>query len=435
MDRLARTARAADRPHSPEETPVPTIAALDAITQDELVAAGATRWARGGDVIGAFVAEMDFGIAEPITRRLHAEVDRGAFGYLPSAMVTELQRATTGFLRRRTGWEVDPADVHPMPDVLAVLDVVIEHFLPPGAKVIVPTPAYMPFLEAPARHGREMLEVEMLRDDDGRYRYDLAALEAAFDAGGGLLLLCSPHNPTGRVMTREEMKPIVALVDRRGGRVFSDEIWLPLVLEGEHVPYAALNATAAGHTITAVAASKAFNVPGLKCAQLITSSRADRDRVAALGPAAHHGAANLGLAATAAAYEESEVWLEDVLAYLRRNRDTLARLVAETLPRARLTTMEGTYVAWLDLRGYGIDGSLHDHLLEHARVECTEGTACGAAWGGFVRFIYAMPHPLLVEAISRLAGLLEPGPSEDEPGTGCDGDRPVASTRSPRAGS
>ena len=387
---------------------MPTSAELDAITQDDLLATGATRWARGDDVIGAFVAEMDFGTAGPVTARLHDEVERGAFGYTPARLVTELQQATAGFLRRRTGWEVPPEHIHEMPDVIAALEAVLDHFLTPGAKVIVPTPAYMPFLKVPALHGRVIQEVGMLRDGTGRYRYDLDGLEAAFDDGGELLLLCNPHNPTGQVMTRPELEEIAELVERKRGRVFSDEIWMPLVLDGQHIPYASLSEATARHTLTAVAASKAFNLPGLKCAQLITSNESDREHFAAVGHFARHGAANLGLAATSTAYDEGEEWLGGILAYLRRNRDTVATMVRELLPRARLTAMEGTYVAWLDLREYGITGSLHDHLLEHARVECTEGTACGAGWAGHVRLIYAMPHPLLVEAITRIARVLEP---------------------------
>lgn len=388
---------------------MPTLAELDAITQADLIAGGATRWFRGGDVIGAFVAEMDYGIAEPITARLHREVDRGAFGYPPARLVTELQQATAGFLRRRTGWEVASENIHEMPDVIAIFEAVLEHFLAPDAKVIVPTPAYMPFLEMPALHGREIIEVPMLREEDGRYRYDLEAIEAAFEAGGGLLAHTNPHNPTGSVMTRSELEALAEVVDRQGGRVFSDEIWMPLVLDGQHIPYASLNDSAARHTLTAVAASKAFNLPGLKCAQLITSNDRDREHFAAVGHFARHGASNLGLAATCAAYDEAGEWLEDILTYLRRNRDTVTDLVASLLPRARLTPMEGTYVAWLDLREYGITGSLHDHLLDHARVECTEGTDCGAAGQGHVRLIYAMPHPLLIEAITRIARVLEPG--------------------------
>lgn len=386
---------------------MPTFEELDAITLADLQATGATKWTRGGTRIGAFIAEMDFGIAAPIIQRLHREVDRAAFGYLPRDLRTEMQEATVAFLGRRAGWHVDPSHVHEMPDVIAVLQAAMDTFTSPGAKIIVPTPAYMPFLSVPPQRGREVIEVEMLIDADGIYRYDLTGIEAAFDAGGELLVLCNPHNPTGRVFERAELEEIVSLVDRKGGRVFSDEIWMPLILSGRHVPYATLNEVAASHTLTGVAASKAFNLPGLKCAQLVTSNNADREHWQRVGKMPMHGAANLGLAATSAAYTGAEDWLDEIREYLRRNRDTLAELVGQLLPQARVTTMEGTYIAWLDLRAYGVEGSLRDVLREHADVECTDGTECGVAWSGFLRFVYAMPRPLLVEAITRIARALD----------------------------
>ncbi|MFC7375452.1 MalY/PatB family protein [Brachybacterium sp. GCM10030268] len=344
---------------------MPTTEQLDAITYEDLTATGATKWVRGDGVIGAFVAEMDYGVAQPITDRLHREVDRGAFGYLPGDLKAEMQAATAEFVRRHAGWEVPPEDIHEMPDVITVYQAAIDSFTSPDSKIIVPTPAYMPFLLLPPLIGREVIEVEMALDaETNQYRYDLEALEAAFDAGGELLVLCNPGNPTGRVLTREELEQIAELVDRKGGRVFSDEIWMPLVLSGSHISYASLSETTANHTITAVAASKAFNLPGLKCAQMITSNDADRKHWRAVGHFVEHGAANLGLAATSAAYTEGEDWLGDIVEYLRRNRDELSALVAELLPRASVTTMEGTYVAWLDLRAYDVDGSLHSYLLE-----------------------------------------------------------------------
>lgn len=385
---------------------MPTFEELDAITLEDLQATGATKWCRGGDLIGAFIAEMDFGIAPPITQRLHREVERAAFGYLPRALRTEMQETTADFLQQRTGWQVPPGDIHEMPDVIAVLQAVMESFADPEARLIVPTPAYMPFLSVPRLQGREVIEVEMLVEDDGTYRYDLAGIEAAFDAGGDVLVLCNPHNPTGRVFTRVELEEIVRLVDRKGGRVFSDEIWLPLTLSGDHVPYASLSDVAASHTVTAVAASKAFNLPGLKCAQLITSNRADAARWAQVGQMPMHGAANLGLAATSAAYSQGGPWLDAIRSYLRRNRDRLVELVGELLPQARLSTMEGTYIAWIDLRAYPVEGSLRTFLREHAGVECTDGTECGAAWDGFIRFVYATPQPLLIEAITRIGRAL-----------------------------
>src|SRR5699024_4246507 len=162
-------------------------------------------------------------------------------------------------------WEVPPEHIHEMPDVIAALEAVLDHFLTPGAKVIVPTPAYMPFLKVPALHGRVIQEVGMLRDGTGRYRYDLAAREAAFDDGGA---------PPPRA-------PHVA-----------------------PTPPASPSPPTARHTLTAVAAPKPFHLPGLKCAQLLTSNEADREHFAEVGHFARHGAANLGIAATSTAYDE-----------------------------------------------------------------------------------------------------------------------------------
>lgn len=389
---------------------MPSTHELDAITLDDLRATGATKWTQPDGAIGAFVAEMDFGVAEPIRAALHREVDRGLFAYLPAHYRSDMQRAVAGYLERHQGWSVPVERIHEMPDVVSVYRAAYTFFSEPGSKIIVPTPAYMPFLSVPAIDGREVIEVPMARRDggDGRLSFsdDLAALERAFDAGGHLLVLCNPHNPTGRVFTREELLAIEELVARRGGRVFADEIWMPLALDRPHLSYASLSERAAGHTITAVAASKGFNLPGLKCAQLITSNDADQERWLAVGQRAMHGAANLGLVATAAAFTDGDAWNADITAYLVRNRDALERVVRERMPLARVTHAEGTYVAWLDLSRYRIAGSLREFFREHAGVLCTEGTACGAVGAGHVRFIFAMPQPIMLDALDRMARAL-----------------------------
>src|SRR5699024_8088388 len=145
-------------------------------------------------------------------------------------------------------------------------------------------------------------------------------------------LLCNPHNPTGQVMTRRELEEIAELVERKGGRVFPDEIWMPLVLGGEHIPYASLSEATARHTLTAVAASYALNLPGLKCASLVPSNDRAVEHCAVVDHFARHGAAFFGLAATSAAYDEGEDWLGDILGYLLRNRDTVTAMVGELLP-------------------------------------------------------------------------------------------------------
>lgn len=391
---------------------MPTFDELDAITLDDLRATGATKWNREDGAIGAFTAEMDFGVAPEITQAVHREVDSGLFAYLPPRFKTEMQQAVAGFLSRHVGWDVPPERIHEMPDVIAVQQAAIEHFSAPGSKVIVPTPAYMPFILVPPMMDREVIEVPMIPSADGtHYVDDLAGIEKAFDDGGGILLLCNPHNPTGRVYTLEELKAIEDLVDRKGGRVFSDEIWLPLVFDGkQHISYASIGEKAAGHTVTATAASKAFNLPGMKCAQLITSNDADQEKWLDVGFLAMHGAANLGLVATAAAFDHGKEWFGDVLAYLQRNRDDLIAFVEQRLPHAKVTHPEGTYVAWLDFSAYDLGPELQPFFIEHAGVMCTEGTACGASGAGHVRFIFAMPHPVMMDALERIARALDDVP-------------------------
>lgn len=394
---------------------MPTVEELNQISLSALQATGATKWNRPDQAIGVFTAEMDFGVAQPIKDALHCEVENGLFAYLPARYRQEMQESVADYLQRHFGWEVPTERIHEMPDVVACYQAAIRHFSKPGSKIIVPTPAYMPFLSVPAAEGREVIEVPMAVGDDAyRFSNDLQAIEEAFDAGGDLLVLCNPHNPTGRVFTLAELKEIEDLVDRKGGRVFSDEIWMPLVFgQNQHIPYASIGERAASHTVTATAASKGFNLPGLKCAQLIISNDADEERWAGVGFLAMHGAANLGLVATTAAFNQSEEWLSDIIDYLDGNRETLTNLLQEKLPKARVTSPEGTYVAWIDLSRYDVGDDVQGLLLEKAGVMCTSGTACGSVGEGHVRFIFAMPRPLMVEALERIASVLETRPDND----------------------
>src|SRR5262249_4351563 len=193
----------------------------------------------------------------------------------PPYLAEELAAACADFMVRRFGWSPDPAHIHPVPDVIKALEIAITHFSRPGSPVILPTPAYMPFLIVPGLLGRQIIQVRM-HDEAGFFTFDFDAITAAFRAGGHLLIFCNPYNPLGRVFTQDEMTPLTDVVDRHGGRVFADEIHAPLVYPGgRHIPYASTSPAAAGHAITAVAASKAWNLPGLKCAQLILTSDAD----------------------------------------------------------------------------------------------------------------------------------------------------------------
>jgi len=375
-------------------------------TVEQLRAVGSVKWSQHPDAIGAFVAEMDFGTAPPVAAAMREVVDRGLLGYLPDRLDARLSEAFAGFAKQRYGWDVPPERVRPLGDVVAGLTAAIEHFSAPGSAVILPTPAYMPFLVVPQMLGRRVIQVPMAYDA-GRAVYDLDAVDAAFAAGGNLLVVCNPHNPVGRVLEVAEMQALAAVVDRNGGRVFSDEIHAPLVFPGHrHVPYATVSDAAAAHTVTATSASKAWNLPGTKCAQLVLSNDADAQRWSEVGMLSEHGASNFGVAASIAAYEQGGPWLGDVLAYLDGNRSVLGDLLAEHLPGVAYTPPEGTYLAWLDCRALGLGDHPADFFREQAGVALTDGPRCGEVGAGFVRHNLATPRAVLEQSVVQMASAL-----------------------------
>ncbi len=375
---------------------------FDALTEDGLRAGGWLKWTGVPDALGAFVAEMDFPCAEPVVEALRDAVDAGSFGYLPPAAAADLSRAAAAFQGSAYGWAVDPGSVHPVADVLTAFTVAIEHFSPPGSPVVLPTPAYMPFVTVPAVLGRPVVEVPMVAGG-GRWSLDLDAIGRALAPAGGLVVLVNPHNPTGTVHTPAELLALAEVVDRHGGRVLADEIHAPLVHPGAvHVPYASLSPAAAAHSVTAVSASKAWNLPGLKCAQLITTNDADAATWARIAAVAGHGASTLGVLASTAAYTAGRPWLDDVLAYLDGTRTELADLVAAHLPGVRYTPPQGTYLAWLDCRSLDLPTAPAAFFRDRAGVALVDGRACGAAGAGWVRYTFATPRPLVERAVAQM---------------------------------
>jgi cystathionine beta-lyase len=381
----------------------------DRTTEDQLRARGSQKWSRGGPgVIGAFVAEMDFGVAPPVEAALLDVIKRADFGYLSDRALAEMADACAAWQRDRYGWDVDPGRVRPLPDVITGLVAAITVFTRPGSPVILPTPAYMPFLTVPGRLDREVIQVPMATDG-GRPVLDLDGIDAAFKRGGHLLILCNPCNPLGRVYGRDELTAVAAVVEANGGRVFADEIHAPLVYPGgTHVPYASLSEATAAHAVTGTAASKGWNLPGLKCAQFLLSNERDAAAWAKRGSTFEHGASTPGVQASTAAYRDGRPWLDDVVAYLDGSRPLLAGLLAEQLPEVGYRSPAGTCLAWLDCRALfvdrGIAASPAEFFLAKARVMLTDGAACGEAGRGHVRLNFATPRPILTEIVRRMAG-------------------------------
>ena len=384
---------------------------IDSTTVATLRARGSFKWtAPGPDGLGAAVAEMDFGAAPPILDALAGLSATANFGYLPPPLADELAAACAEFMARRYGWQADPADIHPIPDVIKGLELAITHFSRPGSPVILPTPAYMPFLIVPKFLDREIIQVPMLDDGTGFFTFDLDGIGAAFRAGGQLLIFCNPYNPLGRVFRADEMTQLTGVVDRHGGRVFADEIHAPLVYPGQrHIPYAATSETAAGHTLTATSASKAWNLPGLKCAQVVLTNDADRKRWADLGVFASHGASNPGVVANIAAFRHGEAWLDEVIGYLDDSRRLLAELVRRELPGVRYRPPDGTYLAWLDCTALDLPQSPGELITDRARITVVDGPAFGTGGAGAFRFNFATPQPILAEMVGQIAAVLTRG--------------------------
>ena len=384
---------------------------IDSTTVATLRARGSFKWtAPGPDGLGAAVAEMDFGAAPPILDALAGLSATANFGYLPPPLADELAAACAEFMARRYGWQTDPADIHPIPDVIKGLELAITHFSRPGSPVILPTPAYMPFLIVPKFLDREIIQVPMLDDGTGFFTFDLDGIDAAFRAGGQLLIFCNPYNPLGRVFRADEMTQLTSVVDRHGGRVFADEIHAPLVYPGQrHIPYAATSETAAGHTLTATSASKAWNLPGLKCAQVVLTNDADRKRWADLGVFASHGASNPGVVANIAAFRHGEAWLDEVIGYLDDSRRLLADLVRRQLPGVRYRPPDGTYLAWLNCAALDLPQSPGELITERARITVVDGPAFGTGGAGAFRFNFATPQPILSEMVGQIAAVLTSG--------------------------
>lgn len=382
-------------------------AAIDGTTAEMLRRRGSFKWtAPGPDGFGAAVAEMDFGAAPAIIEALSKLSADAAFGYLPPSLAEEMGAACAEFEQRMFGWTVDAASIHPVPDVIKALEIAITHFSRPGSPIILPTPAYMPFLIVPGQLGRQIIQVKM-DNRDGFFTFDFDAIEDAFRAGAHLIVFCSPYNPLGRVFTDDEMSRLTDVVDRHGGRVFADEVHAPLVYPGQrHIPYASTSDAAAAHTLTATSASKAWNLPGLKCAQVILSNESDRQQWEQMGQFSSRGASSPGVVANTAAFRHGEAWLEEALAYLDESRKLLADLLSLHLPQVRYRPPDGTYLAWLDCTAMELDGSPGELITERGHVTVVDGPAFGDGGAGSFRFNFATPQPVIAEMIERIAGVL-----------------------------
>ncbi|MEI7704148.1 MAG: PatB family C-S lyase [Deltaproteobacteria bacterium] len=353
------------------------------------------KWGRysGRDVLPMWVADMDFVVAPPIQEALARRVAHGVFGY--SAPWPSLTDAAVEHLSDEYGWAVDPAWLVWLPGVVSALHVACRSV---AGGAVTATPVYPPFLSATPR-----LSTAPLRRGAERWEWDLPALEAALTPETRLLLLCHPHNPVGRAWEEGELRAIDDLAARRGLVVCSDEIHCGLVLEPgrRHFPYARLSPEAARRSITLLAPSKTFNVPGLGCAFAVIPDpelrRAFRGAMRGIVPHVNV----LGLVACEASLRHGGPWHRALIDHLRGNRERVMDAV-RTIPGLRSTPVEATYLAWIDARGTGLPDP--HRAFEEAGVGLSDGTEFGPGdvYRGFVRLNFGCSRSLLDEALARM---------------------------------
>ncbi len=355
------------------------------------------------DVLPLPVADMDFVAPEPVRRALQERLDHGVFGY--SCEPPELREVIVDYLYRQHGWPVSPEALVFLPGVIAGFNLACR-IVAGGTGVLVQPPVYPPLLGSPTNHGLHRLEAPLVSDASGHYEIDWATFDQTA-ARSRLFVLCNPHNPVGRVFTRAELERVAETCLRHGLDVCSDEIHCDVVFPGhQHVPLAAVHPDIAKRTITLMAPSKSYNVPGIHCAFAVIPDadlreRYDRARAGLVGVPGI-----LGYIAALTAYRDCGEWFAQVMAYLQGNRDYLAGYVAQHFPGVRMSPMEGTFLAWLDCREAGIEGNPARFFLERARVALGDGAGFGEAGQGFVRLNFACPRVTLNEGLERMRAAL-----------------------------
>jgi len=358
------------------------------------------------DVLPLWVADMDFLPAEPIRRRLQRALDLGELGYPVHPAPTALPEVFAARMQHRFGWRVDPRRVELLTEVVQGIFVALETLTQPGDGVIVQTPIYPPFLGCVDTMKRRVVE-SPLRESEAGYEVDLEGLRACA-AEARMLLLCNPHNPSGRVFRRDELEGIAAIAEEHDLLVVSDEIHSELVYPGHsHIPFAALSPAAEARTLTLTSASKAFNVAGLRCALAVFGSADLRQRFLRFPRHLRGGLGNLGIEVAVVAWRHADPWLAEVLAYLEANRDFVAEFVKSELPGVRHHSPEATYLAWLDCRQLALEPTPYTFFLEQGRVALSNGPAFGAPGEGFVRLNFATSRPILSDALERMAKALK----------------------------
>ena len=354
------------------------------------------------DVLPAWVADMDFGVAPSITDALARLTRDQEYGY--AAREGVLAAAFVRCMERRFGWRTDPADTVAIGDLVQASFSSVMAFSEPGDAILLQLPSYPPFMRAIEDTGRRLIANPMC-DDGTRWVLDLDAYETAPDPRLRMMIFCHPQNPTGRAFDRAELEGVADFVIRHDLVVVSDEIHADIVYPGKkHIPLASLHPEIAARTITITSATKSFNIPALRCAVMHFGTHALKDRFEQRIPARLLGSPGVtGVDATVAAWDDGQPWLDEILAQLQANRDWLVATLAAEMPAVTMRVPEATYLAWLDCRALELPCSAGQFFLDQAKVGLNSGETFGADYAGFARLNFATPPAILREIVARMA--------------------------------
>ena len=358
------------------------------------------------DVLPLPVAEMDFPVADPIKKLLHEMVDASDLGYLGN--IPEMGTSFAHFAQERWNWKVDPLQVRIGTDVGVAVVEILRVIAKPGDKVLVNSPVYQNFYNWLEETGMEKVDVPFTRtgSEEGSnnpWELNWPEIERAYASGIKVHMICSPHNPLGRIYTKEELLRFIGLAKKYNVIIISDEIHAPLTFKDSvFIPTLALGPDAESVCITVTAASKGWNIAGLKCAIIITQNEEMKEKMTHLPFALHYRASLPGAYASAIAFKEGGVWLDSVIEILNQNRYLIQDLLATTLPSVTYHIPQNGYLAWLDLTALNLGDDPGATLIERGKVAFNSGHFYAPQTSQYVRLNFATSSEIITEAIHRI---------------------------------
>lgn len=361
------------------------------------------------DVLPMWVADMDFPAPDEVIDALHSRVDHGIFGYTMPGI--KMEEAVTGWLKSRHNWEVDPKTMTYSPGIVTAISMAIHAFTTPDDKIVVQPPVYYPFFEIAQKHKREVLYNQLQLNDEFRYEIDFEDLERKLsEEKTKLFILCNPHNPSGRIWSREELTKIGDLCIKHDVLIISDDIHSDLLLFGhKYTPLASIREDIANQTITCIAPSKTFNLAGLQASVLLIPNDSLKRRYNEVQQLfGIMGINTLGADAMQAAYTYGEKWLNELLTYLEENIKLIENYLKEHFPKMKIMRPESTYLVWIDARELGkSDKELQQLLLKEGKLALHIGSKFGENGEGFLRMNIACPKEILIDGLDRLVKALK----------------------------